>query len=126
MRKPLLSICDFSVDVHLGCRLDEREKLQEVQFTVEIELPSPPLGETTDQLEDSLCYGEVCETLKNFVKGKKFHLIEKMAKDCLSLLEKKHPSTSIDLTVHKITPPIEGLKGGVKYSCGRSYPSETF
>ena len=121
MIKPQLSISRFSVLAHLGCSPEERETLQEVQFTVEMQFPLSPLGEETDRLEDTFCYGEVCETLKNFITGQKFYLVEKMTRDCLSVLQKKYPSMAVRLTLHKVKPPIEGLNGGVKYTCGEMF-----
>jgi len=105
----------------LGCSPEERDVLQEVCFTVKMQFPSSPLGEKTDRLEDTLCYGEVCETLRNFIVNRKFHLVEKMARDCFFVLQKKYPSVAICLTLHKVRPPIEGLKGGVEYTCGERF-----
>ena len=116
-----LSLNDLSLLVHLGCSAKERSTLQEVTLSVEMEFFKPPLGEKTDQIEDTFCYGEICNTLKNFVKEKHFHLIEKMARECLSLLRKKYPLTLIRLTLHKKNPPIEDLSGGVKYTCGEEF-----
>ena len=78
--------------------------MQEVCFTVEIQFPSSPLGEKTDRLEDTLCYEDVCDALRDFIRGRKFHLVEKMARDCLCVLQKKYPSTAICLTLHKPNP----------------------
>lgn len=116
-----LSLNDLSLFVHLGCSTKERFALQEVTLSVEMEFLKPPPGEKTDRLEDTLCYGEICNTLKNFVKIRHFQLIEKMARECLSLLRKKYPSTLIRLTLHKKNPPVEGLSGGVKYTCGEEF-----
>ena len=86
-----------------------------------MEFPVTPSGEKTDRLEDTLCYEEVCVTLRDFIKVQQFHLIEKMARECLSLLKKKYPFMRIQLTLHKKAPPVEGLKGGVTYTCGEDF-----
>ena len=119
--KPRLSISQLSLLVHLGWSLKERQTLQEVQLSIEMEFPASPSGEKTDRLEDTLCYEGVCETLRNFVKDRPFHLIEKMAKECLSLLKEKHPFMRTRLTLHKTAPPVKGLKGGVTYTCGEAF-----
>ncbi len=121
MIKPRLSIGSLTLPVHLGCSSEERSVLQEVGLSIEMEFPATPSGEETDCLEDTLCYGEVCETLRNFVNGREFHLIEKMARECLSVLKEKHHSMKIRLTLHKKQPPVKGLKGGVKYTCGDAF-----
>lgn len=119
--KPRLSINDLILFAHLGCSSKERRMPQEIRFSIEMEFPTAPTGEKTDRLEDTLCYETVCETLRNFVKSRPFHLIEKMARECLSVLQKNYPSMGIRLTLHKKTPPINGLEGGVKYTCGETY-----
>lgn len=112
-----LNINELSLFVHLGCSPKEKTTLQEVQLSIEIEFPKTPPGETTDCLKDTLCYDEICKTIKDYIKDRQFNLIEKMARECLTVLHKKYPSVSIRMTLHKKTPPVEGLKGGVKYSC---------
>ena len=80
--KPRLSINELSLLVYLGCSSEERSVPQEVSFSIEVEYPKPPLGEVTDHLEeDTPCYNEICNLLKDYVKDKKFNLIEKMARE---------------------------------------------
>ena len=119
--KPQLCIGNLSLLTHLGRSSKERLALQEVSLSIEMEFPATPNAEKTDHLEDSLCYEEVCETLRNFIKNRQFHLIEKMARDCLSLLQEKYPFMRIRLTLHKKAPPVKGLKGGVTYTCGEAF-----
>ena len=85
----------FHFYAHLGRFSKERQTLQEVQLSIEMEFSIPPAAEKTDRLEDTLCYKAVCETLRNFIKDRSFHLIEKMARECLSVLKKQYPSVSI-------------------------------
>lgn len=116
--KPRLCIKQLSLFIHLGRSSAERRAAQEIRFSIEIEFPEAPKAETTDSFKDTLCYKEVCEILGNFVKGRQFHLIEKLAGESLLVLRKKHPSARFRLTLHKINPPVKGLKGGVSYTCG--------
>lgn len=116
-----LNINELSLFVHLGCFPKEKASLQEVRLSIEIEFPTEPHGETTDCLKDTLCYDEICKTIKDYIKGRQFNLIEKMARECLTVLHKKYPSVSIRITLYKKTPPVEGLKGGVKYSCEEGF-----
>lgn len=111
-----LYIHELLLPVHLGYFSEERSVLQEIRLSIEVEFPRVPLGETTDNLKDTICYGEICKTLRDYVKDRQFNLIEKLARDCLSVLCKKYPSVLIRLTLFK-KAPVEGLEGGVKYSC---------
>ena len=116
-----LNINELALFVHLGCSPKEKATLQEVRLSIEIEFPTTPLGEITDSLKDTLCYDEICKVLRDYIKNKQFNLIEKMARECLTVLHKKYPSISIRITLHKKTPPVEGLKAGVKYSCEEGF-----
>jgi len=112
-----LHISELLLPVYLGYSSKERAVLQEIRLSIEVEFPKAPLGETTDELKDTVCYSKICKTLRDYVKGREFHLIEKLAGDCLSVLCKKYPSVFIQLTLYKKSPSVEGLEGGVKYSC---------
>ena len=112
-------IHDLSLFVHLGCSLQERSVLQEVRVFIDVVFTAPPLGEKTDCLDDTICYDEMCHLLRDYVKDRQFQLVEKMARECLSILNKKYPFAFIRLTCHK-QAPVEGLRGGVRYSCGVS------
>jgi len=59
----------------------------------------------------------MCKNLRKYVKGRELSLIERLAGYCLSVLCKKYPSVFIQLTLYKKSPAVEGLEGGVKYSC---------
>ena len=119
--KPQLSIHDLSLFAYIGSTSEERATPQEISLSIKMEFPLSPSAEITDNLEDTLCYKEVCEMLKEFIKSNPFHLIEKMAKECFAFLKNSYPSMRIRLTLHKKHPPIEGLKGGVEYTCGDAF-----
>ena len=113
-----LNINELCLPVHLGCSPEEKSAPQEVCFSIEVEFPKPPPGETTDRLKDTICYDEICKTLRDYIKDRPFNLIEKLARESLSVLRKKYPSVLIRLTLYKKAPPVERLKEGVQYSCG--------
>ena len=119
--KPQLSIHNLSLPAYIGHSSQERATPQEISLSIKMEFPLTPSAEITDSLEDTLCYEEVCKRLREFIKSKQFQLIEKMAKECFDFLKNRYPSMRIQLTLHKKNPPIEGLKGGVKYTCGDAF-----
>ena len=78
-----------------------------------------PQGEETDLIDHTLCYDEVCKMVRDSLSHKEFHLIEKMGRDCLVALREKIPKTTLlQVTLHKVQPPIKDLLGGVQYICG--------
>ena len=106
--------------VHLGCSQEEREEAQEVRVSVRLQFVRTPLASVTDRLEQTVCYAKVCEVLAEVGGGRSFCLIEKLAEDCLKALKQEFPQVHIQLDLHKVRPPVEGLLGGVSYCCGDS------
>ena len=114
-----LRIQDLRVHVRLGCLEDERATPQEVRLTVEIRFPQAPLGEATDELADTLDYGQLSAQLKRHVEQTEFRLIERIGRDCLDIGRRlAGPSDQVGVKVHKLHPPVEGLLGGAVYACG--------
>lgn len=114
---PTLSICDYSLLVHLGCTEEERRIPQEVRISVDIDFPETPRAEASDLLSDTICYAEICKCLEEFAKNREFQLVENLAGQCLNLIQQKFTIESIRLHVHKVAPPVPGILGGVKYTC---------
>lgn len=115
---PSLMVQDYRIEVHLGCTEDERKQPQEVSFSIEFQFHEPPPGEVSDQLSHTLCYAEVCDLIKKNTGERHFSLVEKLANDNWMALKKRFPKISIQMSVHKIHPPIERLQGGVVYKLG--------
>lgn len=113
-----IRIENLSLMVHIGCSEKERSQAQEVHISFSVGFKEPPPGEITDQIEQTLCYGQMCKKIKALVRGQEYHLIEKLAKDCWNTLKEDSPQVLVQVTVKKVTPPIEGLLGGAIYTCG--------
>lgn len=111
-----LYIKDLSLYLKLGCLPEERKSPQQVLVNMEFRFPKAPHAIESDNLEDTICYAEVSNALKNYCEGKEFKLIEKLARD-LALVTKDIIGNNIalSLTVHKVRPPIENLLGGTLY-----------
>lgn len=116
-----LSISDYSLHVHLGCTAEERTIAQEVLVSVDIDFFERLPAERTDLLEHTICYAEICQAFRQYVQGKEFQLIEKMAADFIDVLKAFCQKTEISLKLHKVTPPVENLKSGVTYCCYESF-----
>ncbi len=118
-----LKIRGYHTWVHLGCSEAERSMTQEVEFDVEIGFTTPPLGARTDRLEDTLNYGALCEALEATARRQPYQLIEALARSTYDALKKiAGPGPLIEVTVHKLRPPIENLRGGVRFSYGDILP----
>lgn len=122
-KKPLcnLLISDLRVWVHLGCRAEERFYPQLVSINIDFTFKSPPLGLTSDKLEDTVCYLESVQHIQHLVQDKQFHLIEHLTHDIYLAINnliahKKHLVSCIKVTVHKVAPPVPNVHGGVFFS----------
>jgi len=115
----VLELQNFTLPIHLGCEEWERENTQPVDFKITFGFASPLKAEISDQLEDSVCYAKVCDSISNLTKNTHFKLIEKLAKDVhLNLMECFPQHDALKVSVHKLKPPVDLLKNGVVYSCG--------
>lgn len=117
-----IQVRELSMQVHLGCTERERSLAQEILVSFVLDFAESPPGEATDRLEDTVCYDRLCQKLVAHTENRQFQLIEKMAADFLAILRQSCPSLLIQLKVHKVRPPIDGLKGGVVYVCGDTLP----
>lgn len=116
-----LLISDLRLWVHLGCSAEEKSSPQLVSIDVDFTFKSPPLGLTTDQLKDTICYLEVVQNIQSLVQSKQFNLIEHLTHEIYRainnlLLRKKHIISSVKVTTHKTAPPVPGVHGGVFFT----------
>ncbi len=114
----ILEIKSLALPVYIGWTEKERRKVQTIEFHVKIGFALAPECESTDHLENSVCYVKVCKRIKSLVAEKTFSLIEKLASDVFKDLKTLFPHTLIQICVHKLQPPISAVKGGVSYTCG--------
>lgn len=116
--KSHLHLKELSFDVILGWPEQERLQKQNVKLDIFVIYPKLPLACVTDELNDTFCYAELIEKIKNHVESKSFRLIEHLTHDVYHILKTSLP---LDLNV-KIQatkwPSISNLIGGVCFSCG--------
>ncbi len=111
----LLTIEDFSCECRLGCTVAEREFPQEVRASVEIAFAQTPKACLTDELKDTICYAEICESIRRTARSREFATVENLAQVVFETVKIPHPWR---LTLHKVKPPVDGLLGGVKFRLG--------
>jgi dihydroneopterin aldolase len=115
----VLRIRDLVLFVHLGVTPQERSGLQEVRLDIDLAFEQPPLACETDRIEDTLCYGTVCDTLRLSVVDRQFALIEHLSQSLIQTLRPLlQPHQRFRLAVHKLFPPVENLRGGVIFEQG--------
>ena len=109
-----LKIINFTIYPKLGCSSQERETPQEVRVSIDLHFQFQLQACKSDLLEDTLCYTKLCEITKNVGAKKEYftieHLSHSIKENLLPLIPRK---TKICLHIHKVNPPIPGLRGGV-------------
>jgi len=109
-----LLVQDLILQVKLGCSEEERKTPQEVRVSAEIRFIQSPHGVTSDKLEDTVCYARISSAFRDWVLSREFNLVERLAHDLFGVLREIVGSHSkISLSAHKVSPPVEGLTGGV-------------
>lgn len=112
-----LEIKQFELPVFLGWPHDERHQVQTVSIDIHISYPAPPLACTSDKLEDTLCYSWLTDQIREKIANHSFHLLEHLVKTVHTILINLLPDAlMISVAINK-KPTIEGLKGGVTFSC---------
>jgi len=105
---------DIALSLHLGWPDEERIIAQTVFVTIDIELLNSPLACTTDDLQDTFCYGSLTTMIKTVVKNREFRLLEFLAKEIYDCVKQNLKGAAITLAITK-KPPIPDLTGGVTF-----------
>ena len=114
-----LFIHDLRLSLSIGVTPSERATPQAVAVNVEIRFHARPDGAQSDRIDDTICYGDICEAILHFCADRKFMLIEKLAHDLLLIVRKfTLDRGQVALTVHKLNTPIANLMGGTRYRVG--------
>jgi dihydroneopterin aldolase len=115
-----LIISDLRLWVHLGCGEEEKYHVQPISVTIQILLPTPPVGIKTDVLADTFCYLQAVETIKAVIKKESFNLIEHLtgriyAAVHQNLAKEGYTEATLTVTVNKMSPPVPDIHGGVSF-----------
>jgi dihydroneopterin aldolase len=108
-----IEIHDLKLKVRLGCEKEERTIPQFVSFDAEVRFKHAPRGCLTDQLEDTVCYADLCSKIRLLCEGTEYHLIEKLAWEAYGAIKEILPETTeLKVKVTKEKPPVRDLHGG--------------
>jgi dihydroneopterin aldolase len=118
-----LRIDGLKLAVRLGCSVEERLLPQEVIVTVELRFRESPKGVLTDALADTVCYAEISDSVRKLCESVEYKLVEKMAYDVYRdvhrmVLKITGSGVEVGVSIHKVRPPVENLRGGVFFRCG--------
>lgn len=120
-----LAINQFELPVFLGWPQDERQAMQTVSLDIHIHFNTPPKACDSDQLDDTFCYSWLTDQIKEKVAQSTFRLIEHLAKTIHSIINELLPDTNMIAVNVTKKPAIDGLKGGMTFSCVSFKENET-
>lgn len=124
MTKTALFINSLELELFLGWPSEERRRKQIVCLDIAISFPAAPKACESDDLQDTVCYRELIDTLRNTICVKKYRLIEHITQDIYDFLKSALPSqstVSVNLTKR---PQIQGL-GSVTFHFGDDMENNT-
>lgn len=105
--------------VRLGCSAEERSQTQVVEFDVSVIFDDPPRGMVTDDIDDTVSYETIVDSIKKTVVNSEFRLIEHLAQEIFQSLQSLLGLVgSVEVTVRKVAPPIPELIGGAEFTIG--------
>ena len=91
---------DLKIETIIGIYDWERETLQTLGFDLEMDWDIRKAA-TSDDINDTLDYGAIAETIVAFVEASRYQLIETLAEDLCTLLLNKYPIPKLKLTLSK-------------------------
>lgn len=113
-----LKLNGLELSVNLGWPKGERKKSQIITLDVFISFPTTPLGCTTDRLEDTFCYDDLIQSIKNGVAERDFRLLEHLGYEIHRIVSDNFPPDfRVQISVTK-KPAILNLTDGVTFCYG--------
>lgn len=101
--------------VYLGWPEAERLQEQHIQLDAKIVFSQLPSACTSDDLNDTFCYGALVTAIKQKINAKEFRLVEHLAHEIYQAIRSLIPTEAkIQLSVNK-QPAISDLTGGVTF-----------
>ncbi len=90
---PLITISNLRLRTFIGFNPEEREKLQDVVFNIQIRYEATDAALTKDTVDDALNYKTVTKRIITLVEQGHFLLLEKLVTDVLGICY-DHPSVT--------------------------------
>jgi dihydroneopterin aldolase len=92
-----------------------------ISLNIDLRFNACPKGADTDLLKDTVCYLELVQLISEYCQNKRFNLIENVTKSLHKeityfISPHKHLIKSVTVELHKISPPITNVHGGVKWT----------
>ncbi len=108
-----ISLSALRLPVSIGWEPEERAVPQTVRFDLEVTLPVEPRAGLTDELGDTVDYGQLAEVIRAVATNGVYRLLERLALSVRDAIRPLVPSGAhFVLRVTKEHAPIANLEGG--------------
>ena len=112
----IISVNSFKVSVNLGASQEERKLPQDVLISIKLYFNEAPKACFSDELEDTICYFKICETIKKYCADKEFKLLEYLNFSLYKQIRNNiDDNIKIWIKTEKAKPPIENLIGTTSF-----------
>jgi len=116
--KATLHVRRLELNVNLGWRSQERKQEQAIELDLDIQYPSLPKACETDDLQDTVCYAQLTDAIRQQISHKNYRLVEHLSAEIYTIAKAHLPQeTKLMVRLTKY-PKIEGLIGGVCFDYG--------
>lgn len=106
-------VIDYKINLYIGVTKSERSNKQKVLLSIEIELKKLPQATNTDNINDTLCYHNLCTQLK-VLNNLTFNTIEYLGMRVYKIIHQLVTPNHLKVEIKKL-PIIDNLLGGVKF-----------
>ena len=93
-------IREFRVDAWIGVYDWEKQRPQALEMDIELGLPA--MAKRTENIHDTVNYGDVVERVRKELADRKFRLLEALAEHLCAIILGEFRCTSVRLSVAKI------------------------
>lgn len=91
-----------------GALPEEQDRAQPLEVDVDIESDQAAAG-ASDDLDDTVDYGAVCDLVERVITTERFHLLERLAARIAELILSDDRVDAVTVTVRKLRPPVAQL-----------------
>jgi dihydroneopterin aldolase len=97
----IIFIREFRVDAWVGIYEWEKQRAQTLEMEIDIGIPGNAVGRT-DNIHDTVHYGDVVERIKRDLAERRFKLLEALAEHVCALITRDFKAPWVRLSVAKL------------------------
>ena len=122
LKADLIKINAIALQAICGVLPQEKLKAQPFEISLEMEVDLTKAGET-DNLEDTVDYGSICEAVEKLALEESFDLIERFAKRVVEeTFAQDNRINAVSVSLKKLQPPVDAQLGSTEVVIYRQKP----